>query len=115
MFKMNYDKLKKGLFTGFLLGMIIVTQFTNAKPDNKSKIWTGSWATAVQLVEPRNMPPEQGLTNNTIRQIVRVSIGGDVIRLHFSNRFGKQPLTMKSVVVAIAKEKIASKLLHKRY
>jgi len=105
MFKMNYDKFKKGLFTGLLLGMMIVTQFTNAKPDNKSKIWTGSWATAVQLVEPRNMPPEQGLTNNTIRQIVRVSIGGDVIRLHFSNRFGKQPLTMKSVVVAIAKEK----------
>lgn len=39
--------------------------------------WVGTWSTAPQLVEPRNNPPEPpGLTDNTLRQILRVSIGG---------------------------------------
>jgi len=49
------------------------------------KKWVGTWSTAPQLVEPGNMPPSPGLTNNSLRQIVRVSIGGDTIRVRFSN------------------------------
>lgn len=66
--------------------------------------WVGTWATAPQLVEPNNMPPQPGLNNNTIRQVVRVSIGGKKLRLRFSNAFSKEPVTMKSVAVAVAKE-----------
>src|SRR5690606_34856143 len=65
--------------------------------------WVGTWATAPQLVEPNNMPPQPGLTNNTIRQVVRVSIGGEKLRLQFSNAFSKQPVTMKSDALAVAK------------
>lgn len=42
------------------------------------------------------MPPEPGLSGNTLRQIVRVTIGGKRLRVHFSNLFGDAPLTMKS-------------------
>lgn len=70
------------------------------KPEN----WVGTWATAPQLVEPGNMPPQPGLTNNTIRQIVRVSVGGEKLRLRFSNVFSKQPVTIKSVAIAAPKE-----------
>ncbi|MGE9313122.1 SGNH/GDSL hydrolase family protein [Niabella sp. CJ426] len=66
--------------------------------------WVGTWATAPQLVEPNNMPPAPGLTNNTIRQVVRVSIGGERLRLRFSNAFSKEPVTMKAVAVAVARE-----------
>jgi len=62
--------------------------------------WVGSWGTAEQLVEPNNMPPAPGLSNNTIRQIVRVSIPGKKLRLRFSNEFSKSPVTIKAVHIA---------------
>jgi hypothetical protein len=66
------------------------------------KNWVGTWATAPQLVEPHNMPPEPGLTNNSLRQVVRVSIGGDTLRVKFSNEFSTSPVTMKSVQIAVS-------------
>ncbi len=63
-------------------------------------IWVGTWSTAQQLVEPRNMPPQPGLSNNTLRQIVRVSLGGDCLKAKFSNEFSTSPLTLKAVHIA---------------
>ncbi len=62
--------------------------------------WVGTWGTAPQLVEPHNMPPEPGLTYNTLRQVVRVSIGGNILRLKLSNEFSASPVTMLSVQIA---------------
>lgn len=62
--------------------------------------WVGTWATAQMLVEPNNMPPAPGLTDNTLRQIIRVSIGGKQMRLRFSNIFSDQPTVLKSVSIA---------------
>ncbi|MGC4069473.1 MAG: SGNH/GDSL hydrolase family protein [Polyangiaceae bacterium] len=60
--------------------------------------WVGSWATAQQLTETGNLPPTPpGLTNNTLRQIFQVSIGGQRVRLHFSNEYGSSPVTLKAV------------------
>ncbi len=47
------------------------------------------------------MPPAPGLANNTLRQIVHVSIGGKRIRLRFSNEFSNGPLTLRAVHVAV--------------
>jgi lysophospholipase L1-like esterase len=69
---------------------------------DSAKKWVGTWATAEQLVEPGNMPPAPGLTNNSLRQVVRVSIGGDSVRLKFSNEFSTSPVTMKSVQIAVS-------------
>lgn len=66
------------------------------------KKWVGTWATAEQVVEPHNCPPEPGLGNNSIRQIVQVSIGGDKIRLKFSNEFSKTPVTINAAAVSHA-------------
>ena len=65
-----------------------------------SQQWVGTWSTAPQLVEPGNMPPSPGLTNNSLRQIVRVSIGGDTLRVRLSNEFSTGAVTMKSVQIA---------------
>jgi len=62
--------------------------------------WVGTWTAAPQLVEPGNMPPSPGLTNNSLRQIVRVSIGGDTLRVRFSNEFSTSAVTMNSVQIA---------------
>lgn len=62
--------------------------------------WVGTWAASQQLVEPHNMPPKPGLANNTLRQVVRVSIGGERIRLKLSNEYGNAPLEIKAVHLA---------------
>jgi lysophospholipase L1-like esterase len=65
-------------------------------------VWVGTWSTAPQLVEPHNMPPEPGLNHNTLRQIVRVSLGGDSLRVRFSNEFSKGPVTLNAVRIALS-------------
>lgn len=72
----------------------------NSRIEKNSENWVGTWATAQMLVEPHNMPPDPGLTENTIRQIIRVSIGGERLRLRFSNIYSDQPTVLKSVSVA---------------
>ncbi|QSB26345.1 SGNH/GDSL hydrolase family protein [Flavobacterium sp. CLA17] len=71
-----------------------------AQDKSKTENWVGTWACAQMLVEPNNMPPAPGLSENTLRQIIRVSIGGKRMRLRFSNIFSDQSTVLKSVSVA---------------
>ncbi len=64
--------------------------------------WVGTWGTALQLTEPANLPPEPGLSGNTLRQVVHVSLGGSRVRLHVSNAYGTEPVTLASVHLADA-------------
>lgn len=85
--------------------MLLFSGFTNAEKGKKAskENWVGTWSTAPQLVEPNNNPPEPGLTNNTLRQVVCVSIGGETLRMRFSNEFSKEPVTIKTVQIAVSK------------
>jgi len=65
--------------------------------------WVGTWSTSPQLVEIGNKPPSPGLSNNTLRQVVHVSLGGDSLWMRFSNEFSKSPVTLNSVHIAISK------------
>lgn len=65
--------------------------------------WVGTWGTAPQLVERHNNPPVPGLTNNSLRQIVQVSIGGKKVRLKLTNEFSKEPTEIKAIELSIAK------------
>jgi lysophospholipase L1-like esterase len=67
----------------------------------RAQHWVGTWTAAPQLTETRNLPPPPGLTSNTLRQVVHVSLGGKQLRVRFSNGFGNSPVTMNSVHVAI--------------
>src|SRR4051812_27679803 len=68
-------------------------------PRAESK-WVGTWSAAQQEVETANLPPSPGLADNSLRQVVRVSIGGDTLRMKFSNDFGAGPVTLASVKIA---------------
>jgi lysophospholipase L1-like esterase len=79
--------------------------FCSAQPTGKStpaEKWVGTWSMAPQLVEPGNNPPSPGLSNNTLRQIVHVSIGGDSLRMRFTNEFSISPVTLTSVHIAFS-------------
>ncbi len=83
-----------------LAGLLLTfTSFSFCSPVEE---WVGTWCTALQLVEPHNMPPEPGLSHNTLRQIVRVSLGGDSLRLRFSNEFSTSPVTLTAVHIAVS-------------
>jgi lysophospholipase L1-like esterase len=65
-----------------------------------------TWAAAPQATEPDNLPPPPfvrdgvALRDATLRQTVRVSVGGPRIRLRFSNAFGGCALALSAATVA---------------
>jgi lysophospholipase L1-like esterase len=86
--------------------------------------WVGTWATAVQApftiqappqpaatpapntanssgTPPRAPAPVTSFNNQTIRQIVRVSIGGERLRVTFSNVHGTEQLAIGAAHVAL--------------
>ena len=65
--------------------------------------WIGTWGTAPQLVERHNNPPSPGLENNSLRQIVQVSMGGKKVRLKLTNEFSQNATEIKAIELAIAK------------
>lgn len=72
--------------------------------------WVGAWTSMPQLTEPHNMPPppftQDGLVlaDATLRQTVRVTVGGRRMRLRFSNAFGGAVLPITAVTVALPKD-----------
>ena len=104
-----YACFRNSLFVLITLAILLFAFFfvigcTSGSKDvsNADKVWVGTWSTAQQLVEPHNNPPEPGLSNNTIRQIVRVSLGGDSLRVKFSNEFSESPVTLNSARIALS-------------
>jgi len=61
--------------------------------------WLATWAPSQQLVEQRNMPPAP-LAHATLRQVLRVTVGGSRIRVTFSNVFGDGPLGIAAARIA---------------
>jgi lysophospholipase L1-like esterase len=69
----------------------------------QAQSWSRSWM-AAPLVS--KAPPEKrpDLSNRTLRQVVRISSGGQRIRLRLSNEMSTQPLLLGAVHVALAGE-----------
>jgi lysophospholipase L1-like esterase len=84
--------------TAFVIACLLTVVAAMAKGH-----WVGTWGTAPQLVENHNNPPSPGLENNSLRQIVQVSIGGDKVRLKLTNEFSTGATEIKAVELAIAK------------
>lgn len=63
--------------------------------------WVTTWGCGPQLTEPRNLPPAP-LAHSTLRQFVRVTIGGRRLRVQFSNAFGTEPVEIKAAHIALA-------------
>jgi lysophospholipase L1-like esterase len=62
--------------------------------------WIATWATGPQSGSPNPREPLINIDNQTVRERVRVSIGGSQIQLRFSNEFGSSPLVIGSATVA---------------
>ncbi len=62
--------------------------------------WVAAWASAQLTAGANETPINPGLKENTCRQQIRVSIGGDKIKITFSNLFGDIPLQIDSAHIA---------------
>jgi len=71
-----------------------------AATDAGSPRWVGSWAASQQAPEPRNALATEDLKDATLRQTIRLSLGGAQLRLRLSNRFGTMPLHFSAVHIA---------------
>lgn len=66
--------------------------------------WIGTWATAPQTVVKSFMPYNNNMSNRSVRQVVKVSIGGDMIRLKLSNIYSTEPVVIRSIYIAHAQD-----------
>src|SRR5215216_4981582 len=69
--------------------------------------WVGTWAAAphdATFVLPGTQPLRE-VENQTIRMIVPSSLGGRRVRVRLSNTYGKNPLTLTAVHVALRRDK----------
>jgi lysophospholipase L1-like esterase len=63
--------------------------------------WIATWAASPQSGSPNPREALVNIDNQTVRERVRVSIGGSQIQLRFSNEFGSSPLIIGSATVAV--------------
>ena len=63
--------------------------------------WVPSWATSPQAADPSPDDPLLKIANQTVRERVRLSVGGDGICIRLSNEYGTTPLLIGAVTVGV--------------
>jgi lysophospholipase L1-like esterase len=99
----------RGIRTAFFLLCILAAQAMTPRAGAQTS-WVGTWASSQQITEPANALAENDLADATLRQIVHLSVGGAVLRVHLSNAFGTEPLHVTSVHVARPVSRSAAKI-----
>jgi lysophospholipase L1-like esterase len=77
---------------------------TTSLPLLAQEAWIGTWGASPLAPSPAAgpFPATPSFENQTIRQIVRVSVGGAELRLRLTNEYGTAPLEIGAARVAIA-------------
>lgn len=89
--------------SAIVLAAIILTGAASAAPAHRPpSSWIATWAASPQAAEPDPDEPLTTLDGQTVRERVRVSIGGRQVRIRLSNEFGAAPLTIGAATVALA-------------
>jgi lysophospholipase L1-like esterase len=70
--------------------------------DQPHRHWVGTWATAPALVDGL------ALSNQTVRLVARISLGGGVLRARFSNACGLRPLRIGAASIGLREQGCAA-------
>ncbi|MCG9493586.1 SGNH/GDSL hydrolase family protein [Acinetobacter pittii] len=88
-----------------LFSLVLFTSLTQAEVQKSQ--WVTTWAASPQkvwnkdFVFPTNIPEQ--ISNQTIKQISQISLGGEAVRLVFTNQYGDQPLYIDKTTVGLVK------------
>lgn len=83
----------------FFICVASLLSIFGAIAQDAEKSWIGTWATAVEYTGQGDMP-KASLSGRALREIVQVSIPGDLLRMQLSNIHSKEPVEIKSVFIA---------------
>ena len=86
----------KFIFTLLILFPIIQLKINNLNSEDDELFYSTTWATSLYQIEPTPLT----LSNNSLRQIIRVSSSSQKLRLKLSNKTGKTNLEIKSINIA---------------
>lgn len=86
----------------FLVAILLQIVPLGRAQENSRPLWVTTWGASQQIPEPQNALPPAYLRDSTLRQIVHVSLGGSVLRVHLSNAMGTVALHFTSVHIARA-------------
>jgi len=83
-----------------LLAALALPLASFAKDDG----WVGTWGASPlpPTAGGGRFPPTPSFENQTIRQVLRLSVGGQALRLRLTNEYGREPLTLGAARVALA-------------
>ncbi len=93
------------LYQPVLFSLVLFTSFAQAEVQKSQ--WITTWAASPQkvwnkdFVFPTNIPDQ--ISNQTIKQISQISLGGEAVRLVFTNQYGDQPLYIDKTTVGLIK------------
>jgi lysophospholipase L1-like esterase len=76
-------------------------QSASASGQGGKATWVGSWSTGVTKPESAGFTAT-GLNDQSARYVVRPSVGGDKVRIRFSNIYGDRPVRIGAATVAKA-------------
>ncbi|EXS33336.1 SGNH/GDSL hydrolase family protein [Acinetobacter sp. 826659] len=93
------------LYQPALFSLVLFTSFAQAEVQKSQ--WVTTWAASPQKVWNKDfvfptLIPEQ-ISNQTIKQISQISLGGEAVRLVFTNQYGDQPLYIDKTTVGLVK------------
>jgi lysophospholipase L1-like esterase len=83
-----------------LVCFLLIPQLAGAQRNAPQSAWIATWAASPQPTAPNPSKPLLNIEDQTVRERVRVSIGGAQICIRFSNEYGSSPLLVGSVTVA---------------
>ena len=86
--------------------MVVILAFaTGAQGPKTPGHWVSAWSAAVHAPLPfPDLPPSPTFDNQTIRMVVRPTIGGQRLRIRFSNEFGTAPTVIGTAHVALVSQ-----------
>ena len=98
-------KMKLSKTAAFFFATIIFASVSFAQDSKLQGHWVTAWGTAVQtpLAFP-GMPPAAPFENQTIRMVIRPTVGGQKFRIRISNELGSSQLTIGAAHIALVKE-----------
>lgn len=96
-------------FRNFIGALALLGICTAAQSQPRPE-WVTTWASAQMVPQGDQLIPEDSLDDATLRQLVRVTIGGRSLRVRISNAFGKEALKVRGASIAIAPDPASSRI-----
>ncbi len=93
--------IRKALIALLAAGLALGLNITVSQAKESPLIWLATWQASPEPARAPNVT----LNNQTIRQVLKISLGGNQLRVRLSNEYGDTPLRIGAAHVALAGDK----------